>query len=195
MSNQAFSSTAGCSAAVHNITPHLLSNNSASNALINIINFINAHNNDIFLTMLSVISSTYKISIDDMLEVIRTNPDFQAIVSSKDIAATIAPDIPKKRGRKPKVVPVVDPVVAPVVVPVAPKKKITIKRKIKSSESSEKDNEEVQDAPSVQEIPQLQEAQETPKVQEVSETKKKFRIKKKLENIEKDNKDIKEHLY
>lgn len=170
--------------AVHNITPHLLSNNSASNALINIINVINAHNNDIFLTMLSIISNTYNISLDDMLEVIRTNPDFQAIVSSKDIAATIAPDIPKKRGRKPKDV-IAAPVVAPIIPEVvAPKKKITIKRKLKVSE-----------VPNIPETLDNSEPQEIPKCPEPQEIKKKFRIKKKLENIEKDNKDTKEHHY
>ena len=97
------------SQAIEALAPHLAPNNSPSNALINIINVINAHNNDIFLTMLNIIATKYNISQDDMLEAIRTNPEFHKIVASRDFLSALKYDTPAKRGRKPKTQPIQTP--------------------------------------------------------------------------------------
>lgn len=187
------------------IAPHLAANNTPSNALINIINVINAHNNDIFLTMLNIIAAKYNISQDDMLEAIRINPEFHKIVGSRDFLSALKYDTPAKRGRKPKQPSapqtIISSTAAPVpqvsVVPeqpVAPaKKKITIKRKVPETPNCPQVQQTV--ATLIPEVPQAQQALTTAVPE--APAKKKFNIKRRAEAsvIAADDKGVKEHTY
>jgi hypothetical protein len=197
------------------IAPHLAPNNTPSNALINIINVINAHNNDIFLTMLNIISAKYNISQDDMLEAIRTNPEFHKIVGSRDFLSGLKYDTPAKRGRKPKQPSAPQTIISSTAAPVplvpeqpvasitteascgkrsglaqpAPKKKITIKRKaVPQEEQTETPN-----------CPQAQQTQAQQNVVTEAPPKKKFNIKRRTDTeapvIVGDDKGVKEHSY
>jgi hypothetical protein len=87
--------------------------------MIEVMNIISAHTADVFVKVLQILSSKYGHSVDDMLNVIRTHPDYHNICVPPVITPEFytkvqpTPPIKKPRGRPKKII--VTPVTVPVV--------------------------------------------------------------------------------
>jgi hypothetical protein len=115
---------------------------SANNTMMEVIQIVTAHTADVIMHMMQILSEKYSHPIEEMLECIRTNPQFHSInihpILTKEFFESNTLPAPKKTGRKPKVIPAPIPIVTtpisvpqvtPVTNPLSPKRVVKIIKK------------------------------------------------------------------
>jgi hypothetical protein len=109
--------------------------------MMEVIQIVSAHTADVIVHMLQILSDKYSHPIEEMLECIRTNPQFHSInihpILTKEFFESNTLPAPKKVGKKPKVIP--NPIVAtpiatdtisvPLAAPISPKRVVKIIKK------------------------------------------------------------------
>ncbi len=106
--------------ALSSYIPHMSSGtqmtSSSSTTMMEVIQIVTAHTADVIMHMMQILSDKYSHPIEEMLECIRTNPQFHSInihpILTKEFFESNTLPTPKKTGRKPKIIPNPIPIVA-----------------------------------------------------------------------------------
>ncbi len=129
--------------ALSSYIPHMSTgqqlSSSANSTMMEVIQIVTAHTADVIMHMMQILSDKYSHPIEEMLECIRTNPQFHSInlhpMLTKEFFESTLP-APKKGGRKPKAIPIPVsaavtpvPISVPVSNPLSPKRVIKIIKK------------------------------------------------------------------
>jgi hypothetical protein len=90
--------------------------------MIEVMQILSAHTADVFVKVLQILSSKYGHSVDEMLDVIRTHPDYHSlhvppVLTSEFYQAPVTVGVDKKTRGRPKKgsgVPITAPIAAPI---------------------------------------------------------------------------------
>ena len=95
--------------------------------MMEVMQILSAHTADVFVKVLQILSCKYGHSVDEMLDVIRTHPDYHSlhvppVLTSQFYQAPVTVGVDKKTRGRPKKgsgAPITAPIAVPITVPIA----------------------------------------------------------------------------